>query len=147
MFRILEIKQQIFPMERISSHTSPLHLRQELSLKWAHVNATDARCFATKPRQLRTPPPLLIPSGVHAFLFLLLFLWENRLGLWIRSRSDPLPAVSRGGTPAWARQLPALTELSETRRHAAPRQDLCHRPARGQTSSITEIARWHKIAG
>lgn len=69
MFRILEIKQQIFPMERISSHTSPLHLRQELSLKWAHVNATDARCFATKPRQLPAPPPLLIPGGVRVFLF------------------------------------------------------------------------------
>ena len=35
MFQIL--KQQIFPMEHISSHTAPLHLSQELSLRRAHV--------------------------------------------------------------------------------------------------------------
>lgn len=95
MFQLLEIKQQILPVERISRRTSPPPLSQELSRKRAHI----APSMRPVPQQNLGSSTCHLPCRVHVLLFLL-FLRENRMGLWMHSCLDLLPAVSRGGTAA-----------------------------------------------
>ena len=100
MFQILEIKQQIFPMERISSHASLLHRSQELSLKRARVTPSMLGVLQQNLNSSAYRLPCRFRAECMRLLLFLLVLWENRLGLWIHSHSDLLPAGSRGGTPA-----------------------------------------------
>lgn len=69
MFRILEMKQQVFPVERVRSHAQPLHPAGS-SLERVRC-AGSAQSFATRTRQLRVPPPVLILTACVTYFVIL----------------------------------------------------------------------------
>lgn len=127
MFRILEMKQQVFPVERVRSHAQPLHPAGS-SLERVRC-AGSAQSFATRTRQLRVPPPVLILTACVTYFVILVGKPLGFVDLVLVPEASGAQERACGGHHS-----------SGAATSAVPRQYL-------GTAPVTGVAWWHEMDG